>query len=222
MADLRDLCLHAFRVGPKEGALRLLSKVEQPDPHLVHFSAMWGWLDVCRQLVENYNLSPTKEATIYIGGIYYFKPLHLACLHGRVEVVKYLLTLPAVMLTVNEGRGGWYGDRGSSPLELACRREHLSVIEVLVSKPSVHMPDDLTSDKFPVLSLLSRIKSGSTEFPITPYFPVFMAGNTAAGKSTLTKAMLEVCINGCSRHGGRMVTGVKTLTAGIYPSQCSG
>ena len=46
MADLRDLCLRAFEDGRKEDALRLLSKVEQPDPHLVHYSAMHGWLDV--------------------------------------------------------------------------------------------------------------------------------------------------------------------------------
>ena len=111
---------------------------------------------------------------------------------------------------------------GWSPLEWACRYEDLSVIEVLVSKPSVHMPNHLPSDKFPVLSLLSRRMSGSTEFPITPYFPVFMAGNTAAGKSTLTKAMLELDPYNHSRHGGRMVTGVKTLTAGICPSKCSG
>ena len=56
MADLSNLCLRAFEDGRKEDALRLLSKVEQPHPHLVHFSAMHGWLDVCRQLVENYHL----------------------------------------------------------------------------------------------------------------------------------------------------------------------
>ena len=102
MADLSERCWRAFVDGRKEDALRLLAEVEQPDPHLVHYSAMNGWVDVCRQLVENYNLSPTKEATIPIGDIYYPRPLHLACWHGRVEVVKYLLTLPPVMLTVNE------------------------------------------------------------------------------------------------------------------------
>ena len=111
--------------------------------------------------------------------------------YGRVEVVKYLLTLPPVMLIVNEGRF-WWSWYSSSPLEYACRYEHLSVIEVLVSKPYVHMPNHLRSNEFPVLSLLSRRMSGSTEFPIKPYFPVFMAGNTAAGKSTLTKAMLQL------------------------------
>ena len=211
MADLRELCERAFDDGRKEDALRLLSKVEQPDPYLVNLSARHGWQDVCQQLVENYNLSPSDQ----IGDL---RPLHVACMHGRVEVVKYLLTLPPVMLTVNERDG----DYGISALEWACYYEHLSVIKVLVSEPTVHMPNRLTSNKFPVLSLLSRRISGSTEFPITPYFPVFMAGNTAAGKTTLTKAMIELTQPSRSSHGEEMVTGVKTLTAGICPSQCSG
>ena len=71
MADLRNRCLRAFEDGRKEDALRLLSKVEQPDPHLVHYSAKHGDGQMsCMQLVENYNLSPSKEATIFIGGIY--------------------------------------------------------------------------------------------------------------------------------------------------------
>ena len=213
MADLRQRCERAFRDGRKEDALTLLSKVEQPDPDLVFYSAGHGWLDVCRHLVEDYHLSPSYQ----YGG---YRPLHYACMYGRVEVVKYLLTLPPVMLTVNERDGGV--GFGYSALEWACRGEHLSVIELLVSEPSVHMPNRLLSNKFTVLSLLSRRMSGSTEFPITPYFPVFMAGNTAAGKSTLTKAMIELTQPTYSRHGGEMVTGVKTLTAGICPSQCYG
>ena len=112
------------------------------------------------------------------------------------------------MLTVNERDGGGYG---YSALEWACRREHLSVIKVLISEPSVHMPNRLLNNKFTVLSLLSGRMSGSTEFPITPYFLVFMTGNTAAGKTTLTKVMQH----GYFRHGDKMVTGVKTLTAGM-------
>ena len=215
MADLREQCLHAFESGCKENALRLLSEVEQPEPKLVHYAAWNGWQDVCRQLVEDYELSPSAEAAIF--GIIR-RPLHWACECGRVEVVKYLLTLPPVMLTVNEHDGG----DGRSALEWACRGEHLSVIKVLINEPVVHMPNRLPSNNFTVLSLLSRRMSGSTEFPITPYFPVFMAGNTAAGKTTLTKALLQLTQYSPFRHGGNMVTSVNTLTAGIFPSQCSG
>ena len=119
MADLGVLCLRAFEDGHKEDALRLLSKVNQPDPKLVHWSAMNGWQDVCCQLVENYNLSPSYKAAIFGYGVMYM-PLHLACEYGRVEVVKYLLTLPSVMLIVNECDGVGVG---RSALELACRYE---------------------------------------------------------------------------------------------------
>ena len=217
MADLREQCRRAFARGCKEVAWRLLSQIQQPHPHVVHWAAWRGWHDLCQQLVENYNLSPSDEAAIFGGGVMY-RPLHLACWHGRVEVVKYLLTLPPVMLTVNErdGGGGW------SAIECACCGEHLSVLELLLNEPSVHMPNHLTSDKFSVHSMLSRRMTWSTEFSVKHYFPVFMAGNTAAGKTTLTTAMLQLDQFSHSRHGGKMVSGVKTLTAGICPSQCSG
>ena len=215
--DLGELCSCAFRYGRKEDARKLLAQVQQPHPHCVHWAARNGWHDLCQQLVENYNLSPSDEADILGHGVM-FRPLHRACIEGSVEVVKYLLTLPPVMPTVNErdGVGG-----GLSAIEWACDGEHLSVLELLLNEPSVHMPDYLPSDKFSVLSLLSRRMSWITEFPVMSYFHMFMAGNTAAGKTTLTTAMLQLT-HTHSRHGGKMVSGMKTLTAGICPSQCSG
>ena len=86
MADLSYLCSRAFREGRKEDALRLLAQVQQPDPHCVHWAAYYGWHDLCQQLVENYNLSPSDGADIFLNGVMY-RPLHLACIDGRVEVV---------------------------------------------------------------------------------------------------------------------------------------
>ena len=215
MEDLRKLCLCAFDDGCKEDALKWLSLLQQPDPHLVHLAARNGWHNLCRQLVESYNLSPSDEAQIFDDGVMY-RPLHLACMEGRVEVVKYLLTLPPVMLTVNECDGGI----GGSAIEWACGYDRLSVLELLLNEPSVQMPNNLHSNNFSVLSLLSRRMSWSTEFSVRPYFPVFMAGNTAAGKTTLTEALLQLT-HSLSRRG-MMVSGVKTMTAGICPSQCSG
>ena len=211
MEDPRKLCRRAFRDGHKEDALRLLAQVQQPDPRCVHWAARHGWEDLCRKLVENYNLSPSNEADIFGDG-FMCRPLHRACRFGRVEVVKYLLTLRSVMDTVNEcdeGGGGW------SALELACWCQNLPVLKLLLSKPSIHMPSHLRSDNFDILSLLSKRISGSTEFTVWPYFPVFMAGNTEAGKTTLTKAMLKLDVTNHTRQGGKMVSEVKTLTAGI-------
>ena len=75
-------------------------------------SAMYVWQDVCRQLVENYNLSPSDESHASASlAVFYCarRPLHWACEYGRLEVVKYLLTLPPVMVTVNERNGGGGG-----------------------------------------------------------------------------------------------------------------
>ena len=221
MADLREPCRLAFASGRKELALRSLAQGQQPHPHVVHWAARHGWHDLCRQLVESYNLSPSDKAAIFIGGVM-CRPLHLACAYGRVEVVKYLLTLPPVMFTVNERDGDGVGVGAWSAIEWACRFEHLPVLELLLNEPSVLMPSHLHSDDFFVLSLLSRRISWSTEFPVKSYFPIFMAGNTAAGKTTLTTAMLQLTQFSHSRHGDKMVTGVKTLTAGICPSRCSG
>ena len=217
MVDQSWRCLCAFEEGHKEDALRLLSQMQQPDQILIHFAALHGWHDLCEQLVEKYNLSPSDEADIFTG---VYRPLHLACMVGSVELVKYLLTLPSVLLTVNEHDIGV--DGGWSALERACVSEHLSLIEVLLSEPSIHMPNKLHSDSYAVLSLLSRRMIWSTEFPVTSYFPVFMTGNTATGKTTLTKAMVQLTQNSHSRRDSKMVSGVKTLTAGICPSQCSG
>ena len=169
--------------------------------------------------MESFNLNPSDEADIFGYG-FMFRPLHLACRYGRVEVVKYLLTLPPVMLTVNEGVGGV--GVGWNALDWACWGEHLSVLELLLNEPSVHVPDRLPCDSISILSLLSRRISWSTEFPVRSYFHVFLAGNTGAGKTTLTTAMLHLTQFSRSRHGGKMVSGVKPLTAGICPSQCSG
>ena len=213
MEDLSEQCRHVFEEGDKEDALRLLSKMQQPDQSLVHFAVWHGWLDVCQQLVEKYSLSPSDEAEVH-GCV--FRPLHWACTWGRTQVVKYLLSFPSVLLTVNE-----LDSDGMSALGYACHRDRLSVIEVLLSEPSVKMPSKLHSHNFAVLSLLSRRMNWSDEFPVLPYFRVFMVGNTGAGKTTLTTAMLQLTDLSFSRHG-KQVSGVKTLTAGICPSQCSG
>ena len=214
MAVLREKCWCAFAYGHREDALILFQKLDIDQLHqdLVYWAVKHGWVDIVQELVEKHHLSPSEKVDS-IGGQ---RPLHKACMMGSVEMVKYLLTCPSVLLTVNEE----YGDR--SALDLACGNAHLSVIELLLKEPSVHMPNkQLHSDDFAVLSLLSTKMKWSTEFPIMPYFPVFMAGNSAAGKTTLTEAMLQLSHPSLSGHD-RMVSAIKTLTAGICPSQCSG
>ena len=137
--------------------------------------------------------------------------------HGSATVVSYLLSLPTVLPTINDK-----DVYGRSALDLACINEHLPVIKLLLRQPSIIMPTNkLWSRNFDVLSLLSDRMEWSTEFDIEPYSRVFMAGNSGAGKTTLTTAILSLDPRSNVSHDGQ-VSGVKTLTAGICPTQCSG
>ena len=220
MGNVTERCLRAFEDG-QEDVLKLLPKVDQPqtvkddgNQTLVHFAAWHGWHSVCRTLVEDYHLNPAEKDD------HGLTPLHLACRRGHAQVVKYLLAFPTVLLTVNDE-----DHIGDSALDRTCAYGHLPVVEILVQEPFVKMPTkNLPSAKFSVLSLLSSRIEWSTQFTMRPYFTVFMAGNSAAGKTTLATAIVNldpISSSSSSRHCG-LVSGVKTLTAGICPTQCSG
>ena len=214
---LREQCLAAFSKGDKEAAVELLEKVQQPQSirnydgwTLVHYAAKWSWPDICRTLIDKYHLDPTEKTK------YGESPLHWACMEGRAKVVGYLLGLPTVLPTVNNE-----DDVGVSALVWACRYGRLSVVAMLTKLPSIRMPTEhLPSHQFSILSVLSSRMEWNSEFFIDPLFRVFMAGNTGAGKTTLTAAMQMLTKPSSSRHAV-MVSGVKTLTAGICPTQCS-
>ena len=219
MADISDQCLSAFCAGDKEDAADLLENVEQPqsikddvDATLVHWAAAQGWPDICQTLIDKHHCDPTEKDKQG------FSPLHMACYDGRAEVVGYLLGLPTVWPTVNDENVG-----GMSALDLACGYNHLSVVQMLVKVPSISMPtkERLPSHRFSILSVLSSRMVWTSEFFIPSLFRVFMAGNTGAGKTTLTAAMKTLTQSSPSGRGG-MVSGVKTLTAGICPTHCSG
>ena len=224
MADIGQSCLRAFINAERNRTHELLQLVQQPqnlkdddNRSLLHWAAIHGWHDICQILIEKYHLNATAKT---ISG---YTPLHIACLFGREQVVKHLLSLPTVLPTVNdEDVGGW------TALDLACANGQLPVIEMLVREPSVHMPiKRLRNSDFAILSLLSTRMEWSTVFHIRPLFRVFMAGNSAAGKTTLTTAMQSLASSIFTPpqrqqqcHG--LVTGVKTLTAGVCPTPCSG
>ena len=217
MADLRQQCLDAFYIGQEDVTWKLLPKVHQPQTvkddrnrTLLHFAAWHDWHNLCQILIENYHLNPTEKTKRGA------TPLHWACLNGSAQVVKYLLTLPALLLTVNdEDVFGW------SAFDRACGCGHLPVVEILLTEPSLNLATKhLPVDKFSVLSLLSSRIEWTTQFTLYPYFRVFIAGNSAAGKTTLATAIVNLD-HYSSQHGG-WVSEVKTLTAGICPTQCSG
>ena len=208
--DISEQCLCAFRYCQKEDALRLLPKVQQPHQDLVLYAAKHGWHDILQDLIENYYLSSTDKGVIFSR----HGPLQIACAYNRAEVVKYLLTFPSVLLTVNDE-----DDDGMSALDHACYSVCPAAIEMLLTEPSVCMPNKkLYNHRFAILSLLSSKMNWSTELYINLHFPVFMAGNSGAGKTTLTTVMKRLT----EYRYSDPVSEVKTLTAGICPTRCSG
>ena len=229
MTDVEKKCLRAFENGEKEKAARLLTEVEHPQrikdgfgQSLVHFAAKNGWQDICKLSIEHYHCGAADEDA---GGK---RPLHCACAYGQVGVVNYLIKHPTVITTAND-KSDWLflvsGVCVGNALDMACSKGHLPVVKELLKLPYIRMPTDhLYSNKFAVLSLLNSKMEPSAEFPVRPRFPVFMTGNSGAGKTTLTTAMqqlsYDILLDSSHPIDKGMVSGIKPLTAGICPATC--
>ena len=86
--------LNAFRYsGDKEKVLSLLPIVSDPagitDSNnwtLLHYAARRGWTDVCRLLVEQYQVDPhCRDSTGWTA-------LHIASILNQLDIVQYLVT----------------------------------------------------------------------------------------------------------------------------------
>lgn len=117
--------------------------------------------------------------------------MHLACQSGCVSVVSHLLSLP----DINPAPQNYYNQ---TPIEL------------------VH---PYLSSRTMILQLFERFKSCRTNFPIQSYTKVFLCGNTAVGKSSLTRVIIVRSENkpDAAYNPSEVVTGVTLLTAGIEP-----
>ena len=103
MGNVSQRCLRAFKDGQEEVARKLLPTVPHPqsladsdNSSLLHLAAWHGWHDMCRLLVEKYNVCPTDK------NVKGWSPLHLACFNCRATVVSYLLSLSTVLPTIND------------------------------------------------------------------------------------------------------------------------
>ena len=230
MEDARKMVVRAFHKRDKEAVLKLLPELCQPQsvrdednilkPTLVHLAVRKGWNDVCRVLVERYSCDPSTTDD------FNQSPLHWACHSGRLSVVRFLMSLETVQRSINAQDGF-----GNTPLHVACDRTHLSVIEALLLEPSTIITlknnsgrtpiECLTKFSYAILSLFaSKGMDWKTELSVRPYFSVFMLGNSGAGKSSLTAVLAELTRRKPSQHG--KVSGIKSFTAGISPTRCSG
>ena len=114
--------------GDKGRVLSLLPVVKDPagirdnnnDRTLLHFAADNGWTDVCRLLVEQYQVDPHCRDS---GG---WTALHCASLRGWTDVCRLLVEQYQVdpYCSTNDGY---------TALHCACIDDHLDVVQYLVS-----------------------------------------------------------------------------------------
>ena len=228
MAEVETECLDAFFLGRKEEALKLLPKLRSPETirdsscygyTLVHYAARHGWEDVSKLLIEAYKVSATAVNDNDRS------PLHRACSHGNEATVKYLLSLPSVLRTINDTDILDY-----TPLHHACREGRFAVIEILLETNSVNITEENNKGLTPIellrdysYGLFTRLANKidwSTQLLVKSFFNVFLVGNSAAGKSTLAAVMLELTRDAPTQHG--RISNVEELTAGVVPTQCKG
>lgn len=147
--------------------------------------------------------------------------LHYASMNGWADVCQLLVEK-------YECTPGMTDMHGDNLLHKACRRVDLPValIVFLLSTASLsltdknnygHTPFDYITHNYETFSELGSIIDWTTEGHIRPLCKVFIVGNTAAGKSSLS-AVIEELSNSPSQQ--RLVSGVKPLTAGIHTTQC--
>ena len=147
--------LRAFTNHDKHEVLQLLPFIDQPHTvrdesrlgglfpgsTLLQLAARRGWLDTCQVLVEQYKCKP--DDTDVLG----HSVLHIACLYGHVEVVKYLLRFQSVSANLGHRDG-----IGRTAMEYA-------------------------TNKYAILSLFSSYLDFSMELSVRPCLKIFLAGN---------------------------------------------
>ena len=101
LAEADAKCYDAFNRGRQKDALRLLKQVK--DPHtvksnknftLLHCAACYGWLNVVKELINEYQFDPNCEDDD--GNT----PLSKARSNGKQSVVDYLETFTGVFLLI--------------------------------------------------------------------------------------------------------------------------
>ena len=120
---------------------------------------------------------------------------------------------------------------GWNPLHFASHHRHMQIVKYLLivcqcdpkcTTKDGKTPTDLAAKHFPIVKDL--IKAGSVTDVTLPQTPlkVFVVGNPATGKSSLTKALQnEASTLQRLFSGTRLVSNVEAMTAGIIPCQFS-
>ena len=150
--------------------------------------------------------------------------LHYAL--GNIDIVKYLITECNCdpMDTDKDGK---------TVLHYAAEQNRLDVVEYLLSTGKCdpvakdiqgRTPSQLTTDAYSwrnipqmILSLFEKFGRVKTSHPVDSYVNVLLLGNPGAGKSTLSKVIIDTNTGSIVLGSFRNVGEVKPHTAGIIP-----
>lgn len=119
-------------------------------------------------------------------------------------------------------------DNGETPLHLSSRYGRVSVVKYLLTlsvdvtardKHGMIPLDHVIENGYSIFSLFAHQIKWDLDIKVRDNLKVFIVGNSAAGKSSLT-AVIKHTARGTSSE--ELVSGaqVQSFTAGIFPTQC--
>ena len=170
-----------------------------------------------------------KKCSAVIEYLVYINPLdkdrntflHLAAKTGLYDVVKQLIGYDKC----NPEATNRFGQ---TVLHYAVEQNHLDIVEYLLSTGKCdpvakdnegRTPLQLTKDhnRQKVRTLFIKFGQVTTSHPVDSYVNVLILGNPGAGKSTLSKVIIDTATGSIAFGSLRKVKGVEPCTAGIIP-----
>ena len=108
----RQLLSAFYPPGDKEKVLSLLPVVRDPagirdniNQTLLHWAARNGWTDVCRLLVEQYQVDPHCRTSIGYTALHYASVYNWASIHNHLDTVQYLVSSVCCDPLTEDNRG---------------------------------------------------------------------------------------------------------------------
>ena len=190
-----------------------INPVDKVGNTFLHLAAKTGSYNVVKQLIDDYKCNPVATNR--------FDQTVLHCAVEYISIVKYLITEHKYYPMVTD-------KDGKTVLHYAVRKNRLDVAEYLLStskcdpvakdnkgRTPLQLTDDYHRQK--VRTLFIKFGQVTTSHPVDSYVNVLLLGNPGAGKSTLSKVIIDTATGWYYLGSYRNVKGVEPCTAGIIP-----
>ena len=183
----------------------------------IHISCHFGHLSVTKYLITEQHCDPICR------GQYESTPLHYASQGGHMNIIQYLITEQGCdPVTVDRFK--------ATPLHIASSHGHTNIVRWLLHDGRIDIMAKNSSRKtcinlawqgknsYQLLKLFLPVVKSTKLFPIHTYGKTVLTGNCGAGKTTLTKVVIERSTTHLNRFRFGNVQQVEGHTAGIVPS----